>query len=85
MPLLAVSEFFFEDVWSRYHQDRLVFDSLARKLISWQHLTFLPLLMVAKFGIYILFSLRLCFAYTSSKAQTDSKEFANKTDYAFKV
>ena len=54
MPLLAVSDFFFEDVWSKYHQDCLVFDSLARKLISWQHLTFLPLLMVAKFGIRLL-------------------------------
>ena len=50
MPLLAVSDYFFEDIWSRYYQDWLVFDTLARRLVSWQHITFLPLLMVAKFG-----------------------------------
>lgn len=50
MPLIANSEHFFEPVWSTYHQDWLLFDSAARYLISWQHLTFVPLLMVAKFG-----------------------------------
>lgn len=50
MPLLAVSDHFFEDVWSKYHQDWLIFDGTAKALISRQHMTFLPLLMIAKFG-----------------------------------
>jgi len=50
MPLLAVSDHFFSPIWSTYHQDLLTFDRTAQRLISWQHFTFLPLLMVAKFG-----------------------------------
>ena len=50
MPLLAISEDFFGRLWSKYHQDLLVFDDTAKLLISRQHLTFIPLLMVAKFG-----------------------------------
>eukprot|EP00891_Asterochloris_glomerata_P005478 jgi/Astpho2/5478/e_gw1.00078.22.1_t len=53
MPLLAVSDAYFKSVFSRYHLNTLVFDKAAAKLISVQHLTFLPLLMVAKFGLYL--------------------------------
>lgn len=50
MPLLAISPAYFDSLYSRYHQAVLTFDSAARRLISWQHFTFLPLLCVAKFG-----------------------------------
>ena len=53
MPLLAVSDAYFKSIFSRYHLDTLVFDKAAAKLISVQHLTFLPLLMVAKFGEWV--------------------------------
>ena len=52
MPLLASSEHFFEPVWSRYHQDQLEFDATAKLLISWQHITFFPLLMIARYGTF---------------------------------
>lgn len=54
MPLLAVSDHFFEPVWSRYHQGEFTFDQSAKFLISWQHITFFPLLMIAKFGENLL-------------------------------
>ena len=50
MPLLAISQRFFRPVFSRYHNALLEFDAAASCLIPYQHLTFIPLLMVAKFG-----------------------------------
>ena len=50
MPLLAISPRFFSPLFSRYHNALLEFDGAARVLIPYQHFTFLPLLMVAKFG-----------------------------------
>ena len=50
MPLLAISPRFFHPVFSRYHQAVLEFDAAASRLIPYQHFTFIPLLMVAKFG-----------------------------------
>ncbi|KAK9804859.1 hypothetical protein WJX72_008896 [[Myrmecia] bisecta] len=52
MPLLAISPVFFKSITSRYHNAVLLFDRFARQLISWQHITFFPLLMVAKYGLY---------------------------------
>jgi hypothetical protein len=50
MPLLAISPRFFQPVFSRYHNAVLHFDAAASRLIPYQHFTFIPLLMVAKFG-----------------------------------
>lgn len=50
MPLLAISPRFFNPLFSRYHNALLEFDAAARVLIPHQHFTFIPLLMVAKFG-----------------------------------
>ena len=50
MPLLAISPRFFHPVFSRYHNAVLEFDAAASRLIPYQHFTFIPLLMVAKFG-----------------------------------
>lgn len=50
MPLLAISPRFFRPVFSRYHNALLEFDAAASRLIPFQHFTFIPLLMVAKFG-----------------------------------
>lgn len=50
MPLLAISPRFFTPLFSRYHNALLEFDGAARVLIPYQHFTFIPLLMVAKFG-----------------------------------
>lgn len=53
MPLLAISPRFFHPVFSRYHNAVLHFDAAASRLIPYQHFTFIPLLMVAKFGLYL--------------------------------
>lgn len=50
MPLLAISPRFFSPLFSRFHNALLEFDGAARVLIPYQHFTFIPLLMVAKFG-----------------------------------
>lgn len=50
MPLLAISPCFFTPLFSRYHNVLLEFDGAAKVLIPYQHFTFIPLLMVAKFG-----------------------------------
>ncbi|KAK9857626.1 hypothetical protein WJX84_005358 [Apatococcus fuscideae] len=52
MPLIAIDERYFESVKSRHHNATLTFDSTARRLISYQHFTFIPLLMFAKWGLY---------------------------------
>ncbi|KAL0043302.1 hypothetical protein WJX79_001017 [Trebouxia sp. C0005] len=53
MPLLAISPRFFKPVFSRYHNAVLHFDAAASRLIPYQHFTFIPLLMVAKYGLYL--------------------------------
>ena len=50
MPLLALSPRCFDSLYSTYHRAVMRFDVAARRLVPWQHLTFLPLLCVAKFG-----------------------------------
>ena len=41
---------YFDSLYSTYHRAVMRFDAAARRLVPWQHLTFLPLLCVAKFG-----------------------------------
>eukprot|EP00877_Chromochloris_zofingiensis_P004585 jgi/Chrzof1/14127/Cz08g26030.t1 len=53
MPLIACSELYFGSVYSKYHEAALIFDKSARKTISVQHYSFLPLMMVARYGLYI--------------------------------
>lgn len=50
MPLIACSELYFGSVYSKYHEAALIFDKSARKTISVQHYSFLPLMMVARYG-----------------------------------
>jgi len=53
LPVMAVSEKFFTRVWSTFHQKYFVFDSLARLLVSYQHLLFYPIMMVARVNLYV--------------------------------
>jgi len=52
MPVLAVSSKYFNSVYSLYHQRRLTYDAAAKFLVSIQHLTFYPLMAVARFNLY---------------------------------
>ena len=67
MPLLAVSDAYFKSIFSRYHLNTLVFDKAAAKLISVQHLTFLPLLMVAKFGGWVIWVWLVCWSESQTR------------------
>ncbi|CAD7698558.1 unnamed protein product [Ostreobium quekettii] len=53
LPLLAPSHNYLQTTHSEYHDFDLVFDGPAKYLVPYQHLTFFPLLLVAKFGMYI--------------------------------
>eukprot|EP00195_Chlamydomonas_chlamydogama_P013126 CAMPEP_0202904742 /NCGR_PEP_ID=MMETSP1392-20130828/30911_1 /ASSEMBLY_ACC=CAM_ASM_000868 /TAXON_ID=225041 /ORGANISM="Chlamydomonas chlamydogama, Strain SAG 11-48b" /LENGTH=430 /DNA_ID=CAMNT_0049592531 /DNA_START=222 /DNA_END=1514 /DNA_ORIENTATION=- len=53
MPLIANSPLYFNSLFSKYHDHELTFDETARRLISYQHLSFLPLLMIARYGLYL--------------------------------
>ena len=61
MPLLAISPRFFHPLFSRYHNALLEFDGAAKMLIPHQHLTFIPLLMFAKFGTPLFIASCICF------------------------
>lgn len=53
MPLLAVSPKYFRSVYSMYHNRRLTFDSLAKRMVSIQHYTFYPIMAIARFNLYL--------------------------------
>ena len=51
-PLLALSEHFFESLWSTFHKKRMGFGSIARIVVSHQHLFFYPLMFFARWNLY---------------------------------
>nr|WDA53423.1 delta(8)-acyl-lipid-desaturase [Erycina pusilla] len=52
MPLFAVSSKFFDSITSRFYERTLKFDSIARFLISYQHLTFYPVMCFARLNLF---------------------------------
>eukprot|EP00270_Netrium_digitus_P021611 TRINITY_DN9341_c0_g1_i1.p1 TRINITY_DN9341_c0_g1~~TRINITY_DN9341_c0_g1_i1.p1 ORF type:complete len:452 (+),score=75.93 TRINITY_DN9341_c0_g1_i1:83-1438(+) len=52
LPLLAVSPKLFNSVFSTYHSRQLPFDWVGRFLVGWQHITFYPIMMVARVNLY---------------------------------
>lgn len=51
LPFFALSNRFFKNIYSTFYQATMVFDNaFTRKLISIQHYTFLPMMLVARFG-----------------------------------
>jgi len=55
MPLLAVSQTMFESgpFYDTYHKKTVVFDAVARFLVSYQHIFFYPVMAVARVNLYI--------------------------------
>jgi len=51
-PLLALSTHFFESLWSTFHKKRMGFGSIARLVVSHQHLFFYPLMFFARWNLY---------------------------------
>lgn len=52
IPLLAVSKDVFGSYYSFYHFRRITFDAIARFLVSYQHLTFYPIMGIARINLY---------------------------------
>lgn len=53
VPVFAVSSSFFKSHYSFYHFRQMTFDALAQVLVSYQHLTFYPIMAVARINLYI--------------------------------
>ena len=53
IPVLAVSNRFFDSLTSYFYGRTLKFDSLARFFISYQHWTFYPIMIVARVNLYL--------------------------------
>jgi len=52
MPMFAVTPEIFGKWWSTYHQKWVVTDSIARFLVSYQHILYYPIMSVARFNLY---------------------------------
>ena len=51
LPFFALSSRFFKNLYSTFYKATMVFDNaLTKALISIQHYTFLPMMLVARFG-----------------------------------
>lgn len=63
LPMLAVSSRLFRSITSQFYKRKLTFDPLARFFVSYQHITFYPVMCVARVNLYaqtflLLFSKR---------------------------
>lgn len=53
LPIIAQSDKIIEKTyWSSYHEKTFQMDAISRFLISYQHLVFVPLMLVARFNLY---------------------------------
>ncbi|XP_020594962.1 delta(8)-fatty-acid desaturase 1-like, partial [Phalaenopsis equestris] len=52
MPLFAVSSKFFYSITSSFYNRTLTFDSISRFLISYQHITFYPVMCFARLNLF---------------------------------
>ncbi|KAG6437633.1 hypothetical protein SASPL_102554 [Salvia splendens] len=53
LPMLAVSTRFFTNLTSKFYNRKLEFDPIARFFISYQHLTYYPVMCVARVNLYL--------------------------------
>uniref|UniRef100_A0A061QVR6 Delta8-fatty-acid desaturase n=1 Tax=Tetraselmis sp. GSL018 TaxID=582737 RepID=A0A061QVR6_9CHLO len=52
LPVFAISERFFGSLFSKYHSAAMVFDETTKRLVSYQHLYWIPVLCLAKWTLY---------------------------------
>lgn len=53
LPVLAVSSKLFESITSYFYGRNLTFDSISRFFVSYQHITFYPVMVVARVNLYL--------------------------------
>ncbi|CAD7956669.1 unnamed protein product [Amoebophrya sp. A120] len=61
LPVFAVTEKYFNNIFSEYHMKTLHFDKVTQTLLQYQHILYYPILALARFNLYAQ-SLILCFA-----------------------
>ncbi|KAK9904344.1 hypothetical protein WJX75_009822 [Coccomyxa subellipsoidea] len=60
LPFFALSNQFFKNLRSTFYQATMVFDNaITKMMISIQHYTFLPMMLVARFGFYAMSTFHL--------------------------
>eukprot|EP00927_Polykrikos_kofoidii_P031229 TRINITY_DN2688_c0_g1_i1.p1 TRINITY_DN2688_c0_g1~~TRINITY_DN2688_c0_g1_i1.p1 ORF type:complete len:587 (-),score=85.99 TRINITY_DN2688_c0_g1_i1:59-1756(-) len=61
MPIFAVTTKIFEKpFWSTYYTKQVCLDLAARTIVSFQHILYVPVMMVARFNLYVLSIVHLC-------------------------
>ncbi|XP_017215879.1 delta(8)-fatty-acid desaturase [Daucus carota subsp. sativus] len=60
LPMLAVSDTLFQSITSKFYERKLTFDPVAKFFISYQHLTYYPVMCVARVNLYLQTLLLLC-------------------------
>jgi len=53
LPMLAVSSKLFHSLTSQFYGRKLTFDSLSRFFVSYQHITYYPVMCVARVNLYL--------------------------------
>mmetsp|Transcript_17587 Transcript_17587/g.38485 ORF Transcript_17587/g.38485 Transcript_17587/m.38485 type:complete len:547 (-) Transcript_17587:29-1669(-) len=53
LPAMAISKELFGKFWSTYYEKYFVTDGVARFLVSYQHFLYYPIMMVARFNLYV--------------------------------
>jgi delta8-fatty-acid desaturase len=54
MPLLAITDKIYEKpFWDTYHKKTVAMDSIARFMVSYQHIIFYPFMMIARWNLYV--------------------------------
>lgn len=53
MPFFAVTEKFFNNIYSQYHMKTFVFDKASQFLLQYQHILYYPILAFARFNLYV--------------------------------
>ncbi|KAL3814797.1 hypothetical protein ACJIZ3_016065 [Penstemon smallii] len=53
LPMLAVSSTLFQSIQSQFYGRQLTFDSVSRFFISYQHMTYYPVMCVARVNLYL--------------------------------
>ena len=52
LPVLAVTTEFTRSLYSSFHERRLTFDKISKILVPMQHITYIPIMMLARLNLY---------------------------------
>eukprot|EP01064_Diplonema_japonicum_P029037 TRINITY_DN4604_c0_g1_i1.p1 TRINITY_DN4604_c0_g1~~TRINITY_DN4604_c0_g1_i1.p1 ORF type:complete len:468 (+),score=147.95 TRINITY_DN4604_c0_g1_i1:40-1443(+) len=53
LPVFMVDSKMMQSVYSFYHKTRFVYDKVGQKIVSYQHITYLPIMALARHNLYL--------------------------------